>query len=604
MTPHTRAEAVKAVVGCAAVAAPLSLAASAARWTVIIAVWSDRCADNSHEPLTGCETQTVGGGFPTAWALQLQSWDPALRVMLASLFAAICAAALIAMIDHFWRFRPRTLKQRLQQRRGAVGGSVPSGVRAAQPRPAGLQHPGRDPRSSRQRRGCRRRKSDARNPSIEELALGEDPEPGTAAREQPKRRRVRASPHRHRRRVAPGISKSGVMVPFRVSGNRIEEESPMTRRALQAFIVTLLAVAVSVAGVAVAVAEDPPPDEQVNLRCVYESLIGVPVDDHPDTDTLCFRLARNQNCTGTGESRVCDDETPWPEFTIPPLTYGVFHQQSRTDAERTQIRAAYIVERSLAAGCDHYTTSDELTAGAYRLICLSQTVSRAQVIACQAAVTALSYRRVHDIYVDYETFNCPAAPGSSTTQSQRQTRDTAHVVADEPETDQQQSDDQQPEATAHVVVAEVDEPEIAQQQSDDQQPEATAHVVVAEVDEPEIAQQQSDDQQPEATAHVVVAEVDEPEIAQQQSDDQQPEATAHVVVAEVDEPEIAQQQSDDQQPEATAHVVVAEVDEPEIAQQQSDDQQPKTRLAWIASEVARKTGQSCSVIDGRVTCTP
>ena len=42
----------------------------------------------------------------------------------------------------------------------------------------------------------------------------------------------------------------------------------------------------------------------------------------------------------------------------------------------------------------------------------------------------------------------------------------------------------------------------------------------------------------------------------------------------------------------------------ETAQQQSDDQQPMTRLAWIASEVARKTGQSCSVIDGRVTCAP
>ena len=357
----------------------------------------------------------------------------------------------------------------------------------------------------------------------------------------------------------------------------------MTRRALYAFIATLLAVAVSVAGAAVAIAEDPPPDEQVNLRCIYESLIGVPVDDHPDTDTLCFRLARNQNCTGTGESRVCDDQTPWPEFTIPPLTYGVFHQQSRTDAERTQIRAAYIVERSLSAGCDALT-SDALASGAHRLICLSQTVSRAQVIACQAAVTALGYQRVHDIYVDYETFNCPSASSGSSTQSQ-----------------------QQSEATAQVVVAEVVEPEAAQQQSDDQQPEATAQVVVAEVDEPETAQQQSDDQQqPEATAQVVVAEVDEPEIAQQQSDDQQqPEATAQVVVAEVDEPEIAQQQSDDQQqPEATAQVVVAEVVELETAQQQSDDQQPMTRLAWIASEVARKTGQSCSVIDGRVTCAP
>ena len=301
----------------------------------------------------------------------------------------------------------------------------------------------------------------------------------------------------------------------------------MTRRALYAFIATLLAVAVSVAGAAVAIAEDPPPDEQVNLRCIYESLIGVPVDDHPDTDTLCFRLARNQNCTGTGESRVCDDQTPWPEFTIPPLTYGVFHQQSRTDAERTQIRAAYIVERSLSAGCDALT-SDALASGAHRLICLSQTVSRAQVIACQAAVTALSYRRVHDIYVDYETFDCPSASSGSSTQSQQQSEDTAQVV-----------------------VAEVVEPEAAQQQSDEQQPEATAHVVVDAVDEPEAAQQQSDEQQPEATAHVVVDAVDEPEAAQQQSDDQQPEATAHVVVDAVDEPEIAQQQSD--RPAAGGH---------------------------------------------------
>ena len=336
----------------------------------------------------------------------------------------------------------------------------------------------------------------------------------------------------------------------------------MTGRALQAFIATLLAVAVSVAGAAVAVAEDPPPDEQVNLRCIYESLIGVPVDDHPDTDTLCFRLARNQKCTGTGESRVCEDETPWPEFTIPPITYSAFHQHSRTDAERTQIRAAYIVARSLSAVCDHYTTSDEPTAGAYRRICLSQTVSRAQVIACHAAVTALSYRRVHDIYVDDETFNCPAAPRSSRAQSQRQTRDTAHVVADEPETAQQQSDEQQPRDTAQVVVVEVDEPETAQQQSED-------------------------------TAHIVADEADEPETAQQQSED-----TAHIVADEADEPETAQQQSED-----TAQAVVAEVVEPEIAQQQSEDQQPRTRLAWIASEVARKTGQSCSVIDGRVTCT-
>ena len=343
--------------------------------------------------------------------------------------------------------------------------------------------------------------------------------------------------------------------PVRLSGNRIEKESSMTRRALHAFIVTLLAVAVSVAGAAVAVAEDPPPDEQVNLRCIYESLIGVPVDDHPDTDTLCFRLARNQGCTGTGESRVCDDETPWPEFTIPPPVDRNGYRV-RTDAQRTQIRAAYIVERSLSAGCDHYSTSDEPTAGAYRLICLTQTVSRAQVIACHAAVTALGYRRVHDIYVDYETFNCPAAPRSSSTQSQRQTRDTARIVADEPETDQQQSDEQQPEATDQVVVDAVDEPETDQQQSDEQQPEATDQVVVDAVDEPETDQQQSDEQQPEATDQVVVDAVDEPETDQQQSDEQQPRPRS------------------------------------------------ASELAWIASEVARKTGQSCSVIDGRVTCTP
>ena len=364
----------------------------------------------------------------------------------------------------------------------------------------------------------------------------------------------------------------------------------MFYRTCRVSIATLLASALVLTGASVAVATDPPPppDEQVNLRCIYESLIGVPVDDHPDTDTLCFRLARNQKCTGTGESRVCDDQTPWPEFTIPPLTYGVFHQQSRTDAERTQIRAAYIVERSLSAGCDALT-SDAFASGAHRLICLSQTVSRAQVIACQAAVTALGYQRVHDIYVDYETFNCPSASRGSSTQSQRQTRDTAHVVADEPETAQQQSDEQQPEATAHVVVDAVDEPEIAQQQSDQQQSEATAQVVVTEVVEAEIDQQQS-----EATAQVVVTEVVEAEIDQQQSED-----TAQVVVTEVVEAEIDQQQSED-----TAQVVVAEVDEPEIDQQQSEDQQPRTRLEWIASEVARKTGQSCSVIDGRVTCAP
>ena len=390
----------------------------------------------------------------------------------------------------------------------------------------------------------------------------------------------------------------------------------MFYRTCRVSIATLLASALVLTGASVAVATDPPPppDEQVNLRCIYESLIGVPVDDHPDTDTLCFRLARNQNCTGTGESRVCDDQTPWPEFTIPPLTYGVFHQQSRTDAERTQIRAAYIVERSLSAGCDALT-SDAFASGAHRLICLSQTVSRAQVIACQAAVTALGYQRVHDIYVDYETFNCPSASRGSSTQSQRQTRDTAHVVADEPETDQQQSDEQQPEATAHVVVDAVDEPEIAQQQSDQQQSEATAQVVADAVDEPEIAQQQSDQQQSEATAQVVVTEVVEAEIDEQQSeataqvvvtevveaeiDEQQSEATAQVVVTEVVEAEIDEQQSED-----TAQVVVAEVDEPEIDQQQSEDQQPRTRLEWIASEVARKTGQSCSVIDGRVTCAP
>ena len=322
----------------------------------------------------------------------------------------------------------------------------------------------------------------------------------------------------------------------------------MTRRPLHAFIATLLAVAVSVAGAAVAIAEDPPPDEQVNLRCIAESLLGVPVDDHPDNDTLCFRLARNQNCTGTGESRVCDDETPWPEH--------VFNAPwQRTNGERTQIRVAYIVARSLSTGCDHYTTSDAPTSGAHRLICLSQTVSRARVIACQSAVTALGYRRVHDLYVDGGTFDCPSAPRGSSTQSQQQSEDTARVV-------------------------------------------------VAEVDELETAQQQSDDQQSEDTAQVVVAEVDELETAQQQSDDQQSEDTAQVVVAEVDELETAQQQSDDQQSEDTAQVVVAEVDELETAQQQSDDQQPRTRLAWIASEVARKTGQSCSVIDGRVTCAP
>ena len=301
----------------------------------------------------------------------------------------------------------------------------------------------------------------------------------------------------------------------------------MFYRTCRVSIATLLASALVLTGASVAVATDPPPppDEQVNLRCIYESLIGVPVDDHPDTDTLCFRLARNQGCTGTGESRVCDDETPWPEFTIPPLYTGI-NYRGRTDAERTQIRVAHIVERSLSTRCDHYTTSDEPTAGAHRRICLSQTVSRVQVIACQSAVTALGYRQVHDLYVDGGTFNCPSAPRSSSTQSQRQTGDAAHVVADEPETGQQQSDDQQSEDTAQVVVTEVVEPETAQQQSED---------------------------------------------------------TAQVVVTEVVEHEVV---------------------EHEIAAEQSDDQQPMTRLAWIASEVARKTGQSCSVIDGRVTCAP
>ena len=305
----------------------------------------------------------------------------------------------------------------------------------------------------------------------------------------------------------------------------------MTHRAFQAFIATLLAVAVSVAGAAVAVGEDPPPDEQVNLRCIYESLIGVPVDDHPDTDTACFRIARNQNCTGTGESRVCDDETPWPEFTIPALYTDSNYYRGRTDAERTQIRVAHIVERSLSTRCAHYTTSDEPTAGAHRRICLTQTVSRAQVIACQSAVAALGYRRVHDLYVDGGTFNCPSAPRRSSTQSQQQSRDTAQVV-----------------------VVEVDEPETAQQQSDEQQS-----------DEQQSDEQQSDEQQSD----------------EQQSDEQQSD----------------EQQSDEQQS-----------DEQQSDEQQSDEQQPRTRsaseLAWIASQVARQTGQSCSVIDGRVTCTP
>ena len=316
----------------------------------------------------------------------------------------------------------------------------------------------------------------------------------------------------------------------------------MTHRTVRLFSATLLAATLAMTGVSVAVAEDPPPDEQVNLRCIYESLIGVPVDDHPDTDTLCFRLARNQNCTGTGESRVCDDETPWPEFTIPPPYENGF--RVRTDAQRTQIRAAYIVERSLSTRCDHYTTSDEPTAGAYRMICLSQTVSRAQVIACQAAVTALGYRRVHDIYVDYETFNCPAATGSSSTQSQRQTGDTAHVVADEPETGQQQSDEQQLEDTAQVVVTEVVEPE----------------VVEPETVEPEVVEPET-----------VEPEVVEPETVE-------PETVGGTVVRYV------------------------ESSEPQTARSQQSTHSPE-RLAYAAAQIERITGQTCPVIDGRITCT-
>ena len=187
----------------------------------------------------------------------------------------------------------------------------------------------------------------------------------------------------------------------------------MFYRIRRASISALLASALVLTAGSVAVATDPPPDEQVNLRCIYESLIGVPVDDHPDNDTACARIVRNQNCTGTGESRVCDDETPWPEFTIPPLYYpdGNYYRP-RTDDERTRIRVAHIVEWSLSTRCDHYLTSDAPTAGAHRRICLTQTVSRAQVIACQSAVTALGYRRVHDLYVDGGTFNCPSAPES------------------------------------------------------------------------------------------------------------------------------------------------------------------------------------------------
>ena len=288
----------------------------------------------------------------------------------------------------------------------------------------------------------------------------------------------------------------------------------MTRRALQAFIATLLAAAVSITGAAGAAAEDPP-DEDVNLRCIAESLLGVPVDDHPDNDTLCALLVRNQNCTGTGESRVCDDETPWPEhiFNAP---------WQRTNAERTKIRVAYIVERSLSAGCDHYITSDAATSGAHRLICLSQTVSRARVIACQSAVTALGYQRVHDLYVDGGTFNCPPAPRRRSTQSPSQTVSTAPVI----------------------------EPESAEQRSV----------------EPESAEQRSV----------------EPESAEQRP--VEPESAEQRPV----EPESAEQRP-------------VEPVEPESA-----EQRPRTRsaseLAWIASKVATTTGQSCSVIDGRVTC--
>ena len=244
----------------------------------------------------------------------------------------------------------------------------------------------------------------------------------------------------------------------------------MTHRTVRLFSATLLAATLAMTGASVAVAEDPP-DEDVNLRCIAESLLGVPVDDHPDTDTLCFRLVRNQNCTGTGESRVCDDETPWPEH--------VFNAPwQRTNGERTQIRVAYIVERSLSAGCDHYTTSDAPTSGAHRRICLSQTVSRARVIACQSAVTALGYQRVHDLYVDGGTFNCPSVPRRSSTQSQRQSEDTAQVVVvevDEPESDEQQTDEQQAEGGTVVRYVESSEPQTARSQQSTHSPERLAY---------------------------------------------------------------------------------------------------------------------------------
>ena len=266
----------------------------------------------------------------------------------------------------------------------------------------------------------------------------------------------------------------------------------MTHRTVRMFSATLLtmllAATLTITGAAVAVAEDPPPDEQVNLRCIYESLIGVPVDDHPDNDTACARIVRNQQCTGTGESRVCEDETPWPEFTIPPSVDENFYQL-RTDAERTQIRVAHIVERSLSTRCDHYTTSDEPTAGAHRRICLTQTVSRARVIACQSAVAALGYRRVHDLYVDGGTFNCPSAPRrSSNTQSQQQSEGTAQVVVvevDEPETSQQQSVEQQTD----------------EQQSVEQQTDGGTVVRYVEPSEPQTARSQQSTHSPERLAY-------------------------------------------------------------------------------------------------------
>ena len=149
-------------------------------------------------------------------------------------------------------------------------------------------------------------------------------------------------------------------------------------------------------------------DELVNLACISESLIGTPISESGPAG-LCQRIAYNQNCVGTGEDRVCDDDTPWPEFTFDSHPYvhdnGIFNYREVRHQE--QIWAADIVERSMSTHCEAEPT------GAHRSICRSEPVSRAHVNACHAAVLDLEHNAIHDLATSQGTVNCGAPPSGS-----------------------------------------------------------------------------------------------------------------------------------------------------------------------------------------------